>query len=284
MSVGMVGLSCHSRNYGAGTPDEIFAFIQKLGYDYVDVDSVGTIKQSDVLNNPQKAAQQTRALSEKYGLKLAEYFLGAIAVDGTSVDTSELDISRKNRMYANFARICSFAQLAGFRSIMGSAGTLNKQIGFDRSFEAAAGTLRQMVIIAEAHGISFHVEPSQASLLNVPSKAFEMAQAVEGLKYTLDFLHFQVNGYSLDETIELLKHTGHMHARQAAVGWAKCPFEHGEIDFDRVLKRLRGLRWDGIIAMEFWNGPAEAAAGMNAVEQTILMRYHLKGLIKKYEL
>ncbi|NHN32166.1 sugar phosphate isomerase/epimerase family protein [Paenibacillus agricola] len=280
----MIGLSCHSRNYGAGTPDEIFAFIQKLGYAYIDVDSVGTIPQHVVLANPQKAAQLTKELSEKHELQLAEYFLGAVAVDGASVDNSQTDPVRRAAMYGNFARICSYAQLAGFRSIMGAAGTLNKQIGFDRSFETAAATLSQLVIIAAEHGISFHVEPSRASLLNVPSKAIEMAQAVDGLKYTLDFLHFQVNGYSQDETMDLLKYTGHMHARQAAVGWAKCPFEHGEIDFDSIIKRLRGLKWDGIIAMEFWNGPDEDAAGMNAVEQTILMRYHLKGLIKKYEL
>jgi sugar phosphate isomerase/epimerase len=279
----MIGLSCHSRNYGAGTPDEIFAFIQKLGYEFIDVDSVGTIRQVDVLDNPKKAARFTKELSEKYGLKLAEYFLGAVAVDGASVDNSQLDIVRRDRMYENFTRICSYAQLAGFRSIMGAAGMLNKQIGFARSFETAADTLSQLVVIAADHGISFHVEPSRASLLSVPSKALEMAQAVEGLKYTLDFLHFQVNGYGLDQTIDLLKYTGHMHARQAAVGWAKCPFEHGEIDFDKIMKRLRGLRWEGIIAMEFWNGPEEEAAGMNAVEQTILMRYHLKGLIKKYE-
>ncbi|SFK97919.1 Sugar phosphate isomerase/epimerase [Paenibacillus sp. 1_12] len=279
----MIGLSCHSRNYGAGTPDEIFAFIKKLGYAYIDVDSVGTIKQSDVLSNPKRQALLVRELSVKYDLKLAEYFLGTVTVDGVSVDNSQPDTLIRGKMLDNFARICTYAQLAGFRSIMGSAGTLNQELGFERSFENAADTLRQMVVIAAEHGISFHVEPSRASLLNVPTQAMEMAQIVEGLKYTLDFLHFQINGYDQEETMSLLKYTGHMHARQAAVGWPKCPFEHGEIDFDIIIKRLRGLRWQGIIAMEFWNGPEEDAAGMNAVEQTILMRYHLKGLIKKYE-
>ncbi|WP_240415198.1 hypothetical protein [Paenibacillus periandrae] len=37
------------------------------------------------------------------------------------------------------------------------------------------------------------------------------------------------------------------------------------------------------LRVECKNGPEEEAAGMNPVEQTLLMRYHLKGLIKKYE-
>ncbi|MCU6791159.1 sugar phosphate isomerase/epimerase [Paenibacillus sp. WQ 127069] len=279
----MIGLSCHSRNYGPGTPDEIFSFIKRLGYEYIDVDSVGTIRQGDVIENPKKQAQLVQELTAKYDLKLAEYFLGTVAVDGISVNNSQPDTVLRGKMLDNFARICAYAQMAGFRSIMGSAGALHKEVGYERSFDNAANTLRQMVAIAAEHSISFHVEPSRASLLNVPSQAMLMAQTVEGLKYTLDFLHFQVNGYDQKETMELLNYTGHMHARQAAVGWPKCPFEHGEIDFDAIIKRLRGLRWQGIIAMEFWNGPEEEAAGMNPVEQTLLMRYHLKGLIKKYE-
>ncbi|MFD0681249.1 MULTISPECIES: sugar phosphate isomerase/epimerase family protein [unclassified Paenibacillus] len=278
----MIGFSCHSRNYGPGTPDEIFGFIKKLGFEFIDVDSVGTIRQADVIENPESMASFVKQLSEKYEITLAEYFLGNVGVDGEKIETSQPDVRKRNNMYVNFDKICKYARLAGFRSIMGSAGTLIEEQGFERSFDNAALTLGKMVQIASEHGISFHVEPSRNSLLNIPSKAVEMAKAVPGLKYTLDFLHFQVNGHSQNESMKLLEYTGHMHARQAAVGWPKCPFEHGEIDFDTIIKRLRGLRWDGIIAMEYWNGPAEEAAGMNPIEQTILMRYHLKGLVKKY--
>ncbi|WP_186445868.1 sugar phosphate isomerase/epimerase family protein [Paenibacillus cremeus] len=278
----MIKLSCHSRNYGPGTPDEIFSFIRKLGFEYIDVDSVGTIKQDDVLEAPDKLAQFTKELADKHQLKLAEFFMGGVLVDGQGIGPSVPDPQLRERMLANFNSICRFAGQAGFRSIMGSAGSLQQELGFDGSFEYTAQTLERMVSIAAEHGVAFHVEPSRTSLLNTPSMALKMAQSVQGLKYTLDFLHFQINGVDQEETMQLLAHTGHMHARQAAVGWPKCPFEHGEIDYDRIVKRLRGLRWDGIIAMEFWNGPEQEAEGMCPVEQTIVMRYHLKGLIKKY--
>lgn len=278
----MIGLSCHSRNYGGSTPDEIFEFIKKLGYEFIDVDSVGTIRQVDVLDNYEKQAELVKHLSEKYELKLAEYFLGGVMVDGRKIEPGDPDLNKRNQMYESFHKICSFARLAGFRSIMGSAGVAHKEAGFEHSFESAAAALDKMITIASEHGVAFHVEPSRHSLLNTPSRALEMAKAVKGLKYTLDFLHYQIHGFDQKESMKLLDFTGHMHARQAAVGWPKCPFEYGEIDYDAIIKRLRGLQWNGVIAMEFWNGPAEEAAGMSPVEQTILMRYHLKGLIKKY--
>jgi sugar phosphate isomerase/epimerase len=278
----MIAFSCHSRNYGPGTPDEIFQFIKKLGFQYIDVDSVGTIRQADVLAEPEETGRFTKELAEKHGLMLAEYFLGTVKVDGESIEPSEPDTGKRDSMYANFAKICAFARLAGFRSIMGSAGAVSREAGYERSFAYAAETLGKMVKIAAEHGVAFHVEPSRNSLLNVPAKAVEMAKAAPGLKYTLDFLHYQVNGHSQEEAMKLLEYTGHMHARQAAVGWAKCPIEFGEIDFDAIVKRLRGLRWNGVIAMEYWNGPEEEAAGISPVEQTIVMRYHLKGLVKKY--
>jgi sugar phosphate isomerase/epimerase len=278
----MIELGCHSRNYGGDTPEEIFEFIRKLGFRFIDVDAVGTIKQEDVIENPEKLARYTKELSDKYELALGEYFVGNLVVNGERIGPTESDLHKRKEMFANFEKICKYANLAGFRSIMGAAGSLDKQLGFDRSFELAAQALGEMVRIGSDHGIAVHVEPSRQSLLNKPSAALEMVQAVEGLTYTLDFLHYQVNGYDQQETMKLLAYTGHMHARQAAVGWPKCPFEHGEIDFDLIIKRLRGLRWQGIITMEFWNGPIEAAAGMCPIEQTILMRYHLKNLIKKY--
>ncbi|MCR8635326.1 sugar phosphate isomerase/epimerase family protein [Paenibacillus radicis (ex Xue et al. 2023)] len=278
----MIGLSCHSRNYGPGTQDETFSFIKKLGFEYIDVDGVETIKQADVLENPDKQAQIAKELSQKYNIKLAEYFMGNMQLNGQSYSPSELEVHQRDSLYGNFDKICRFASQSGFSSIVGSAGLLRKDMGYERSFEYAAEVLRKMVSIAADHGVQFHVEPSMHSLLKLPAKALEMAQQVQGLKFTLDFLHFQAKGIDQEESMQLLEYMGHMHARQSAVGWAKCPYEFGEIDYDRIMKRLRGLKWKGIIAMEFSNGPAEEAAGMSPVEQTILMRYELKRLIKKY--
>jgi sugar phosphate isomerase/epimerase len=278
----MIGLGCHSRNYGPGTPDEIFGLISKLEFEYIDVDAVGTIKQADVLERPQETGRLVKELAERHGLKLAEYFMGGVLVHGEGISPSHPKLQLRDEMYVNFDRVCKFAHEAGFTSIMGAAGVCQPEIGFELSFQYAADVLRRMVAIGNDHGIAFHVEPNRHSLLDTPAKALQMAELVAGLKYTVDFLHYQVNGFPQSETMALLRYAGHMHARQAAVDWPKCPFEHGEIDYDRIVKRLTGLNWNGVIAMEFWNGPAEAAAGMSPIEETILMRRHLKQLIKKY--
>lgn len=278
----MIGISCHSRNFGDGTPDEIFAFISKLGYEYIDVDSVGTIRQEDVITNPDKAADQTRELSEKYGIKTAEYFLGGVMVDGKAFSPSSPQIQLRDKMYANFDRICRYSKNAGFLSVMGSCGSLHKELGYERSFENAAEVLGKMVEIAAGYGMVFNVEPNRRSLLDSPQKAIDMVKRVEGLKYTVDFLHYQINGFAQEDTARLLKYAGHMHARQACTGWGKCPVEFGEIDYDNIIKRLRGLNWHGIIATEFWADPDTEAAGSSPIDQNIVMRYQLKSLIKKY--
>lgn len=167
----MIGLSRHSRNYGPGTPDEIFAFIKRLGYEYIDVDSVGTIRQDDVIENPKKQAQLVQELTAKYDLRLAEYFLGTVAVDGISVNNSQPDTVLRGKMLDNFARICDYAQMAGFRSIMGSAGALHKELGYERSFDNAANTLREMVAMAYRawHFLSCRAQPSLAAERTLPS-------------------------------------------------------------------------------------------------------------------
>ncbi len=278
----MIGLGCHSRNYGSGTPEAIFDFIMKLGFEYIDVDAVGTIRQADVLASPEKNAVLTRELSEKFKLKLAEYFMGEVLVEGKGVNPSQPDPGLRERMVSNFAVICRFARQAGFVSIMGAVGSFQPEIGYDRSFEHAATTLQMMTTVARDHGVAFHVEPNRHSLLDSPQRALAMVKRVPELRFTVDFLHYQVNGFCQNETLELLAYAGHMHARQAAVNWPKCPYEYGEIDYDAIIQRLVELRWNGVITLEFWNGPAEEAAGISPVDQTILMRYELKRLLRKY--
>jgi sugar phosphate isomerase/epimerase len=165
---------------------------------------------------------------------------------------------------------------------MGSAGTENSELGYEGSFENAAGVHKKMVETAADHGLAYQVEPSRTSLLNTPPKALRMIEAAPGLRYTLDFLHYHMNSVPLNESLALVQYAGHMHARQAAAGKGKCDYIQGEIDYDAIVKELRRLDWPGSIAMEFWNNAEQDAEGINPVEQNIRMKYELKCLIGKY--
>jgi len=276
----MIHISCHSENFGIHPPDETFAFIKRLGFDRVDVASRSLIPQGRIIADAKKEARLMRDLADRHELVLDELFLGPVELAGQGVSPESAFASEE--YHDNFAVICAFARDAGFASVMGAAGMVTKEIGETASFDNAAKTLARMADIAENAGIMLTVEPSRNSLLSIPAVALEMAKRVPKLRYTLDLLHYQVNGHPQQESMKLLPYTGHMHARQAAVGWIKCPYEYGEIDYDALMKRLRGMSWSGTICMEYWCGEAEKNTGISAIDQNILMRHEIKRLIKKY--
>jgi sugar phosphate isomerase/epimerase len=278
----VIELGCHSDNFGISTPDDMFAFIRKLGFTHIDVAPRSIVPQCDIVAAPDEKAKWMKDLASKHDLRLSELFLGAVSVDGKGVSPSAGHAPGNEPMYASFEKICRFAEKAGFASIMGSAGSEMDGLGWQRSFDNAAATLARMCEIAESNGIFLNVEPSRLSLLNTPKAALEMIACVPKLRYTLDFLHYEISGTPQRESMALLPYARHLHARQACAGWGKCPVEFGEIDYDAIIKRLRGLDWSGVIAMEYWCTPDLLEAGILAVDQNILMRYELKRLIRKY--
>jgi sugar phosphate isomerase/epimerase len=278
----MIRISCHSENFGVAPPDETFAFIKKLGFDYIDVAARSIIPQEKIVEDPEGSAAMMRDLSSRYRLGLSELFLGAVKVGGSELSPSDPETQASTEHERRFRAICDFAARAGFESVMYSAGNENPGAGYERSFDNAAAVLQRYTGIAEERGVMLCVEPSRLSLLNTPEAALEMVRRVPKLRYTLDFLHFQVRGIPQIESMKLIKWAGHVHARQAAVDWGKCPVEFGEIDYDAIIKRMKGLRWNGAIAMEYWCGPEQDSDGVLAVDQNVLMRYEIRRLIKKY--
>ena len=278
----MIKIACHSRNYGPDSAENTLSFINKLGYDYVNVDGEYTTHHSDAAHNPQQTAAGLCSLLEKYELTPVEYVGGHLSAGERVYSITALPANLYDEAYSYFDKICCFAKLAGFESIMATPGDPIANEDITVTFERAGLLTARLTAIAKDNGVALNIEPCQRSILNSPKKAFDMLEYAPDLRYTLDPLQYRVLGFSMEEILALLPYTGHMHARQTAPGWNKCPIEFGDIDFDLIIKRLRGMRWNGTITTEFWLTPPEIEAKMHPVEQTILMRYELKRLIKKY--
>lgn len=276
--------SCHSENFGKLSAEETFSLIHSLGFTHIDVASRSLMPQAAILDDWQGCAASIKELSLRHSLLLSELFLSAVEVDGVPLSPAQAEAVENNSLFENFEAICRFAREAGFQSIMGATGSVIETLGGEASFENAASVLRRQVAIAREYHLSFHVEPSRTSLLHTPQKALSMIHRVPGLRYTLDFLHFHVQGIPLSKALELIPFAGHMHARQAAFPTGKCDFASGGIDYDRIVSAMAVYGWSGTIAMEFWNGERENAEGIDPVEQNIVMRYTLKKLAEKYGL
>ena len=278
----MITLGCHSDNFGLLSGEETFSFISKLGFTFIDVSTRSFTSQEKIILDYKKEAAYIKMLAEKYLLYPEELFLGEVEVGGNKLQFLPEDDSKKNELFNNFNSICLFAKLAGFKSIMASPGSEVKELGFSSSFEKAIQMHEALIKIANDNGIAYHVEPTRTSLINTPENALKMANALPKLRYTLDFLHFQINEINQKDVMILIPYTGHMHARQAKKGIGKCSYEEGELDFNSIVAELKKNNWHGNICMEFWNGPAENEASINPVDQNILMRFELKKLIKTY--
>lgn len=279
----MIGIGDHTSNHGTGTPDEVLSFIHKLEYEYVDVAS-DVFPVYDVVHSHEEAVKTSRSLLEKYELKPAEYLPGALIVDGNKYSPVELDDAMLDKACVYFDKICAFAKKVGFTSIKAISGDILPELGFDHSVDRTIKSMTKLAKVAVDNGVAYNVEPSKHSeMFNTPQKANFMAQSIPNLTYTLDLLHYQEPGFSTDECLSLLlKYTHHVHARQTATGWGKCPFEFGEIDYDLMVKRMRGKSWSGIITIEWWASSPQIQAKMSAIDQGIVMRYELKKLIRKY--
>ena len=130
-----------------------------------------------------------------------------------------------------------------------------------------------------------HVEPTRVSLLQRPDDALRMVtQAAPALRYTMDFLHFIVNGHPLENALRLLPYAGHLHIRQARFGVGKCRFEEGSIDYDAVVRELVRLGWTKDICSEFWCSRAMLEEGIDPFEENLTMRCHFKALMRKHGL
>ncbi len=275
----MIRYSCHSENFGLFSPEETFRLVHSLHFDCIDVASRSLIPQSEIIACPEQQAKRFAALSARHSLPLSELFLSGVELDKTPIPPSS-EAAQSDAFLRAFDTICAFAEEAGFKSIMGSAGKEDPDLGFSATFERTARTLRRQTEIAKSHNLGFHVEPSRQSLLHTVSAALDMIRAVPDLRYTLDFLHYHIQGIPLSESMKLIPYAGHLHARQSRIHTGKCDFSDGELDYASIVSQLKLHHWDGDIAMEFWCSPQMLSEGLDPIEQNILMRYTLKKLFQ----
>ena len=281
----MIRFSCHSENFGLKPADETFAFICQLGYSCVDVAARSLAPQEKIVQNPNAAAQTIKGCAQENGLFLSELFLGAVELDGAAMNpAAEKTVRSSDRVCRQFESICRFARQAGFSSIMGAAGNPQPEQSFEQSFENTVTMLTRQCEIAAQFGIAMHVEPTRTSLIREPENALRLAQQTPGLGYTLDFLHYHINGVGLDRSLTLLPLAGHLHIRQARFGTGKCRYEQGGIDYDAIVCQMRAIGWSGDVCSEFWCDSKMLEQGIFAVEQNLVMRYQIELLLRRYGL
>ena len=249
----MVHVGCCSFSFGWLGLVDALALVRSLGFDRVDVSAAGPgaqVNQLAAAANRERMAATVREALGRAGLAPCELFLCGIWVDGRGVVPNDPDRAAREAMLEQFARLCRFARLAGFDSVMGVPGRPQPALAPQAALELSADTLGRMVAIATDEGVRLDVEPHVGSIVQEPRRALRLAREVPGLFYTLDYAHFIGQGFGQADVAPLLAHAGHMHAKPARPGYMKCGVEHSAIEFAPIFRALRRLDWDGTITME----------------------------------
>ena len=94
------------------------------------------------------------------------------------------------------------------------------------------------------------IEPWPGSILDSIAACREMLAAVPGLTLTVDTGHVACWG---EDPVELLPCAAHVQLRQASKGVAQAL--EGDVDFARVIARLRALDYRGRLSVEYFDFP-----------------------------
>ncbi len=268
-------LSCTSASFSALSFENAVTVIGLLGLDLVDVDCyTGSehVPAEEVTADPEAAAARIRAASERAGIGVCQLFFtfGKDFADRAANSPSEAVRAENERVVRAMA---ACARACGARGLTTLPGVIWPDLGPDRSLELAAHALRGLVAAAEAGGMPLQVEPHLDSVADTPVKARALVEAVPGLHLTLDYSHFLVQRYTVDEVHDLLPLAGHVHARHAAAGHLQTAARFSEIDFTDIRRRLDRHGYQGAICIEFvpfteWGGKEE----VDVLGQTAMLR------------
>lgn len=277
----MIRWSCHNDNFGKIPAADAFRFIKMLDYDAVDVSVRGAAPFEEIYRDPEGFGAQIRGLADETGLGLSELFAGTLSVDGRPVVPTSPEAPDCDALYREFDKVFRFCRSAGLASIMTSVGNAQPDEDFEASFARAGQVLEKLSLQAAGYGLKLHVEPTRTSILQDPGKAETFMQLAPHLGYTLDLLHYQINGIGAEQVIKLLPYSGHLHIRQAKRDVGKCAYEEGEIDYQVLAREIVRTGWQGDIASEFWCDEAMTRRGLRPVEQNIIMRYEFRRMLRE---
>jgi sugar phosphate isomerase/epimerase len=259
-------LTVTSWSFPACTLNEAWGIAQALGFRAMDLGLLhgASLDRGRIIAEPEAAAADLTGLpvSNLYWL-----FGRDIAENAVS------DPAARARNTAEFEAVCRFAKAAGSPTVFVLPG-----ISGPGAFDAAAAGLRDLVVVAQRHGVTLTVEPHVGGLLASPSDTLRMLDVVPGLKLALDYAHFTCMGFRQAEIDVLAPHAGHVHLRQARPGALQAKWGEGVLDFTAMVGVLRDAGYDGWLAVEYVHQGYMNTLFDDVLTETIHMRDHLRDL------
>ena len=271
-------LSCTDYSFPLLSHDRGCELVRLLGFGAIDIGLWGghtRIRPEEVRTDVAGWAARLSERIQGRGLAIADLFL---IPDPDYAVMAVNNPSGEERVRGR----ALFEEMLGFASALGVEGiTLVPGLDFDgepheRSLERAAEELAQRVALGRAAGVRVSVEPHIGSVVAAPADTLRLLELTPGLEITLDYTHFVMQGFAVEELDPLLPRVRHAHARAGRPDRLQVGMQENEIDFERMIDALAAAGYDGWIATEYlWIDQARCNE-CDTLSETILMRDRLQ--------
>lgn len=268
-----IRLSCADFAFPLLAHDQSLGLIADLGFAGVDIglfEGRSHLRPGAALGSPGAAADLRRRCGDR-GLAIADLFLipgadaGGLAVNHP--DTAERAASRDV-----FKRGLDFALVCGAEHYSILPGIPWPEEEKAASFARAVDELAWRADLAAQAGLPLSCEPHIGSIVPTPAETLALVEAVPALGLVLDYGHFVVPGFSVEEIERLHPRAVHVHARSGCRDRIQAVAEENTIDFRRLVRSLAAGGYRGWICVEYvWMQQWECNRVDN-LSETILLR------------
>jgi sugar phosphate isomerase/epimerase len=261
------GLSLCTWGMGSLSREEAAAVAAALGFDGVDVGSIGVggAAKSRFVDAPLEVAAELRSLP----LPVANffYFFGA----DLRADRNLADPASHRANEADLVEVLRLCVAAAVPSLTLSPGIFNPGQPPAAAREAASAFLRRAVQLGAESGVTVMIEPGVQSIAETPAAVAELLDQAPGLGLVLDYSHFVCLGHRQEEIDVLLPRADHIHLRQARPGrlQERLASFSGTINFPLLFARLRERGYEGWYATELGE---HLEARVDVLAETVALR------------
>lgn len=250
-----------------------------LGFELADVGASGwstftAYVPQQAVGDPEATeaeGERIRGIMAAKGLGVSELFICDFGQAINHPDEQERERSR-----TLFERFAAIGGAAGFESIMMLPGNVHEDLGqsFDEAFATSVEEYKAMNEVAQRHGLQLNFEPCIMSIAVQPEQAIRLVEAVPGIGLTVDYAHQVQIGLGQDEIEALHPYARHFHVKQSALGEfeVKIDADNGEIDFGRLIGKLKADGYDGVVTVEYVAAPDVIEAGWDMSVETAKLK------------
>lgn len=229
--------------------DEALKHLADLGFDGVELTVIpGYTTELSKLDAAER--KRIRRLLSEYHLELT-----AIAAHSSLLSETPEEHA------ANMARLKGAVDLAVELAQGENAPAVNTTPGGSREkWEDVCDFLAErtmgLVEYAEKSGVLIALEPHVGAAIDTPEKMLQLLKLVNSpsLKVNFDISHFDIMGFTIDETVAALaKHSAHTHVKDQRGRYPNYEFlipGEGDFDYVRYLRAMQEHGYDGFISVE----------------------------------